>query len=482
MFPVREQVVVDPLFLPKTLPSWTSPPLLADAAGDLAARAKAYRSAAKVWKRSTKFKPCLENNCPFLLDLLDMFEESRSLSDDELSLCALCRTTLETLILERAAHWKQRGKFRAIVEGDANTRFFHARASQCLRRNSIRSLDVDGCSIASHDAKAAALLHFYRALLGVIVQYDTRDGPLDYTASSGALYGSHWHGLLKLLPLYRSISWVRIGDGRRAAFWLEAWLPCGPLDNAMHELFTHCTQPTATVRHVVNSGVMPNLVPRLSSTASVQLNALHRVLEANPLSAGADSRYIPLCAMADGRLRTAALYGLYTFTGVRAHFFDFVWGKHAPSKAKIFVWLLVQNRIQSRANLLHKKIIKPDESSCALCGASSETAAHIVFDCAFARRFWAVIGAHSDASMAVDEAGTCALPPSAPPASASTLRVLCLWHLWKHRNGVVFNKLAPSIQLILKCCRDDAVLWRARLPVVQRSDVDSWLLFLHHPR
>ncbi|KAK1698838.1 hypothetical protein QYE76_015535 [Lolium multiflorum] len=70
-----------------------------------------------------------------------------------------------------------------------------------------------------------------------------------------------------------------------------------------------------------------------------------------------------------------------------------------------------------------------------------------------------------------------ALPPSAPTDTAATLRLLCLWHLWKHRNGVVFERLPPSLSMLHKRCRDDATLWRARLSLEQRSDVDLWLTY-----
>jgi hypothetical protein len=52
------------------------------------------------------------------------------------------------------------------VEGDENTRYFHARASQRLRRNHIRALDIDGELIINHAAKAGALHGFYSNLLG----------------------------------------------------------------------------------------------------------------------------------------------------------------------------------------------------------------------------------------------------------------------------------------------------------------------------
>jgi hypothetical protein len=101
-----------------------------------------------------------------------------------------------------------------------------------------------------------------------------------------------------------------------------------------------------------------------------------------------------------------------------------------------------------------------------------------MFGCEFACRFWSLLGADAAATHKVTEASTCPLPPSAPAGSATTLRLLCLWHLWKHRNGVVFNGLAPSLSLVRKNCREDAVLWRARLPMEQRADVDLWLTYL----
>ena len=79
----------------------------------------------------------------------------------------LCQDRLVLFVQQRAAYWKQRGKFRMIREGDANTKFFHVRASQRLRRNKIQTIvDAAGQCHVSHAAKSAALTAHFSSLLG----------------------------------------------------------------------------------------------------------------------------------------------------------------------------------------------------------------------------------------------------------------------------------------------------------------------------
>lgn len=68
-------------------------------------------------------------------------------------------------ISQRAAHWKQRGKFRALKEGDANTRFFQARATTRLRHSQIQHLEVGGATLIAHDDKTAALTAYFTTIL-----------------------------------------------------------------------------------------------------------------------------------------------------------------------------------------------------------------------------------------------------------------------------------------------------------------------------
>jgi hypothetical protein len=137
-----------------------------NAAAVLAAKVKRFHFAAKVWKKSHRFIPTHDNNCRFVIDLFDFFEEYRPLDAAERTLRQTAREALALSVKQKAAFWKQRGKFRAIKEGDENTKFFHARASHRLRKNSIRTLSVNGVDVIDHDDKAQALHAFYLELLG----------------------------------------------------------------------------------------------------------------------------------------------------------------------------------------------------------------------------------------------------------------------------------------------------------------------------
>jgi hypothetical protein len=67
------------------------------------------------------------------------------------------------------------------------------------------------------------------------------------------------------------------------------------------------------------------------------------------------------------------------------------------------------------------------------------------------------------------------VPATTPAHSVAMFRLLCFWHLRKHPNGVVFNRLRPSLPVFRKNYRDDTVLWRGRLSLDQHLDVEDWL-------
>lgn len=255
---------------------------------------------------------------------------------------------------------------------------------------------------------------------------------------------------------------------------------CGPLATAFPALLSHSVEVEITVFAARNRGLRSNLVPRLTQAGVGELIQVQRLLEQAPEEAGRDVQELPLRSKKGGALSTRAAYVLARFGGTRSPHHRFIWGSCAPSRVKFFGWLLMQRRIHTRDVLLRKTIIKAAKAGCALCGAPLEMADHMVFQCPFARSLWASVGMNET----LDGEGVSALhyvdaSPVVGVSSPAAFVLLCCWHIWKHRNSMVFNDQAPSLARALACCREDVVLWRGRMK--NDDDMGVWLAALRGP-
>ncbi|KAJ1278642.1 hypothetical protein BS78_04G094500 [Paspalum vaginatum] len=155
----------NPNFLCDVLPAWNVDPAPSDAAGHLVAYLKSTRVAAKVWSRRNRAPPALIQNCKFLIMLFDFLEEHSRLSATEMQVRDLCQGSLGNTLRERAAYWKQRSKQCVIREGDENTAYHHAHATQRRRLKLIHAVEVEEATLTGHDANTAPLTGYFSKLL-----------------------------------------------------------------------------------------------------------------------------------------------------------------------------------------------------------------------------------------------------------------------------------------------------------------------------
>jgi hypothetical protein len=72
--------------------------------------------------------------------------------------------------------------------------------------------------------------------------------------------------------------------------------------------------------------------------------------------------------------------------------FKAIWKCTAPSKVLGFAWLILLDRIPTKANLFRRKIINNAEDRvCVLCGNGEENLVHLFVYCPFAIQVWARI-------------------------------------------------------------------------------------------
>lgn len=94
----------------------------------------------------------------------------------------------------------------------------------------------------------------------------------------GDLRGHHWETLRAILPLYRAITTVQLGDEETTLFWRDVWSGNDALADRFPALFSHCTQKEATARHAILSNLEHAFVNRLSTQARVDLQQVRVII------------------------------------------------------------------------------------------------------------------------------------------------------------------------------------------------------------
>jgi hypothetical protein len=159
-----------------------------------------------------------------------------------------------------------------------------------------------------------------------------------------------------------------------------------------------------------------------------------------------------------GIIMSGLVYKAISGHGEGAEFFAIVWRNSVPLHVQFFRWLLVQSWIKCKVNLRQKCIM--DDDTCAVRGTSSDTANNLIFTCPFSQGLWSAVGlaAHNAQANKHSLARLLASLQSLQPAARYNAFILLFcWKLWKHRNEVVFNTMAPSRRCLLVACKATAM-------------------------
>jgi hypothetical protein len=102
--------------------AWKIPVEYSNSAERVNAKFKNLRRDISVWAKKL---PCLKKQIEqvnSVIELLDIFEESRPLKSYEWNLRDLLKSHIITLLQNQKSYWKQRGKIKWVKLGDANTK------------------------------------------------------------------------------------------------------------------------------------------------------------------------------------------------------------------------------------------------------------------------------------------------------------------------------------------------------------------------
>ncbi|XP_073363080.1 uncharacterized protein [Aegilops tauschii subsp. strangulata] len=158
-----------PGFMECVKKSWEAP-VFSDlsASAVLTRKFKRLRYDLRVWSKNLSYLKKLTVDCSKVILYFDQLEELRPLVRPEFNFRKIFKLHYEHLLKLHYIYWKQRCTIRYIKVGEENSKFFHAMASERMRKNSITSLKSSGMDdpVSDHDKMAGILWACFKNRMG----------------------------------------------------------------------------------------------------------------------------------------------------------------------------------------------------------------------------------------------------------------------------------------------------------------------------
>ena len=132
-----------------------------------------------------------------------------------------------------------------------------------------------------------------------------------------------------------------------------------------------------------------------------------------------------------------------------------IWKGKIPAKIKIFLWLVANNAILTRDNMIRRKW--PGDPSCLFCDRD-ESVSHLLFQCSMAKAVWGIVAFSLGATNVPRNFNQCWMwcekwLSHRQNFHAIGIAAIC-WAIWKTRNNICFQgkKVTSPITIICHAC------------------------------
>jgi zinc-binding in reverse transcriptase len=254
-----------------------------------------------------------------------------------------------------------------------------------------------------------------------------------------------WKEINDLSQLGQTGSSVVLSNGQDIVFWLDRWAGDCALSSQFHHLFQLCEHSLILVFTVVMSAGQTLKFKRLlSGVLLLEFNSLCTMV--GKISLSLDRDKLRWWLSESGKFTISEVYSWFTFRGVTDSSADIWWTLPIPLIVKVFMWLVTQNKILTKHNLMKRGWV--GSTLCTMCD-ETETVSHLFLMCNFAEQIWFWMGKcqhyyiyWNNFSNVMAFAAT--LSGNMQKYFLVVLSSVC-WSLWKHHNFMVFEKVAASL-------------------------------------
>jgi hypothetical protein len=271
--------------------------------------------------------------------------------------------------------------------------------------------------------------------------------------------------------LFAAATRVHIHNGKKAKFWTSSWLNGASPAALFPTLFDHSRKKNRSVAEALhNENWIRDLMHNVSATILTDYVMLWSMIDVMhlDLSDPADDDIV-LTRTTDGVYSANSAYRMQFVGSLLPPFPATIWGAWAPSRCKLSIWLMVQNRVWTADRLLAREW--PNQYFCPLCYRNLETIDHLLIKCPLSRQAWSQVSSWTSQPQLHPQSRSpnwgvpewynrfaCASRSSTAKGVCSIVILVCC-SIWKERNARIFDGHEKSISQLVTECRDEARLW-----------------------
>lgn len=264
-----------------------------------------------------------------------------------------------------------------------------------------------------------------------------------------------WRQLMKIKHIFHwSTEWI-IGDGMSISFWFDSW-------NG---------QPLADLRDTNSRPAMPNC--SLRDAAPIMLSLAPDIEVLHPLTFLFCRDEIRWRWTSNGRYSSKPVYEVLIGGGRVKWGFSKIWKFPVPQTVKIFLNLMLQNKILTHDTMIRRRIYV--ELGCVLCNnCPMESCLHLFFLCPYATAVWFSLSILTGQmlmrpAMSVEQIWNESEQRCIQRYGSNNNRrnkkiwearfgATC-WLLWKQRNRVIFGEGLNPPQMLANDVVVESQLW-----------------------
>jgi hypothetical protein len=291
---------------------------------------------------------------------------------------------------------------------------------------------------------------------------------------SAKLCGSFWwRDIMKLVDKFLPICQVVVGRGDTVLFWTDRWCN-GTMQSLFPRLFSFALDNNLSVGEFCAEEDKAGLFQLpLSQQAFGELQELQPLLGQLHFDFQQPDKWSTVWP--EGNF-TSRMYYKHCFAHLPdTIMFKWIWKSRAILKIKVFAWLLISDRLNTKDMLRRRHWTVSGDQFCVLCPSHIvEDWLHLFFHCNFSVRIWNYLQVEWDPGDTFEEIFLAARKKFDKPFFPEVV-MLAAWNIWKQRNEAIFQHILPSFRNWRRCFIQDISLHKHRVRDKHVASLSRWI-------